>query len=188
MTSNEELEKRIEALEQEVRWLRQKLRVPAASEMPFKRNEVAKQMIKVVYPGIYIDIHNPVAGYPRNRRTLAMQHTEGQEMAVYVTSPQKVIIGVARVTGPCKHVPSSHWPYHVPIEWTIGPKPGITFKEAGLDIRPRVGDTLFSVNQASMQRIKDLLSTQADLDDGTLKLLAKRFEHFGEEQPKREAE
>jgi hypothetical protein len=57
-------------------------------------------------------------------------------------------------------------------------KPGITLAEAGLDIRPRIGDTLFSITDEKASKIFAALNSQDDLDINTLKYLAEKYKDF----------
>jgi hypothetical protein len=140
----------------------------------WKTNSVSDYMIKVVYPGIFKYIDNPTAGFPKNRRKVAEQLQSGQYMFMYATSPEKRIIGLTKVTSNVKIV-DGRWPYSVDLNWVIGPKQGISFADVGLEIRPRVGDTLYGITDEKAQEIIQALEQQPDLDNATLKYLADKY-------------
>ncbi|MEX1030282.1 MAG: hypothetical protein WDZ91_09615 [Paenibacillaceae bacterium] len=150
------------------------------SGVEYQTNTVSKYMIKLVYPGIFTSIDNLKAGFPNNRRKVAMQLKKGQFMFIYVTSPEKKIMGLASVASDCKLV-SGRWPYSVDLEWVIRPKPGITLSETGLDIRPRIGDTLFSITDEKAQEIITAINSQDDLDERTLKYLAEKYKNYNKD-------
>ncbi|MDR4144979.1 hypothetical protein [Bacillus paranthracis] len=176
-----ELLKRLEQLEGMVSDLNQRVEVlenqsedEEQNEPVWKRNGISDYMIKVVYPGIYREKDKPKAAFPNNRRKIAEKIEVGQYMFIYATSPEKKIIGLTKVTSSIKEV-GGRWPYLVDLEWVVGPKPGIRFKEAGLDIRPLPGDTLFSIADEKAQEMIALLNEQPDLDQGMLDYLAKKY-------------
>ncbi|OXS60303.1 hypothetical protein B1A99_07630 [Cohnella sp. CIP 111063] len=147
------------------------------SSSEYQTNTVSKHMIKLVYPGIFGRINEPTAGFPSNRKKVALQLAKGQFMFLYVTSPEKKIIGLTTVASECKRV-DGRWPYSVDLEWVINPKPGVTLAEVGLDIRPRVGDTLFSITDDKAHQIIAALHSQDDLDSNTLKYLFEKYKDF----------
>ncbi|MGE7828857.1 hypothetical protein [Paenibacillus sp. NPDC093718] len=139
-------------------------------------NSAGDWSIKVVYPGIYTQTHEsyPTAGFPKNRKKTAEQVTPGQMMFIYATNPVKRVIGMTRVTSTMKEV-GGQWPYSVDLEWVLGPKQGITFAEAGLDIRPRIGDTLYAITEEAAHRMIDLLEKQPDLTEETIAYLSSEY-------------
>lgn len=138
-------------------------------------------MIKLVYPGIYVQKEKPTAGFPRNRRKVANQLIPGQKMFIYATSPVKKIIGLTKIVEPMK-VLDGRWPYSVALEWEIGPKlEGVTLQEAGLDIRPRPGDTLYGITEEVAQTIIKLLQRQKDLTKEQWDLLALQYRELYKE-------
>jgi len=88
-------------------------------------------------------------------------------MFIYVTHPAKKIIGMGRVTSVMQNV-GGKWPFAVPFEWVIPPKFGISFEEAGVDIRVRVGDTLFSVDKDKAENIIEKLKSQPNLSNDNM--------------------
>lgn len=171
---------RLESLESEVEQLKMRLNelaneeVSQEDENDWKANTVSDYMIKVVYPGIFKFKNHPTAGFPKNRKKVAEQLREGQYMFMYATSPEKRIIGLTKVTSNLKIV-EGRWPYSVDLEWVIGPKQGIRFADVELNIRPRVGDTLYGITDEKAQEIIDVLNHQPDLDDTTLDYLADKY-------------
>ncbi|PLR75269.1 hypothetical protein CU633_22075 [Bacillus sp. V3-13] len=142
----------------------EKKQVPGSSIIT--RNKVGKYNLKIVYPGIFRKLDNPSAGFPKNKRPLAEKMTVGSIVFIYVTSPYKKIIGVCEPTQNMIEVESERWPYNVPLRWIVGPcSPGVSLKEASLDIRPRPGDTNFILNEEEANRVITILQKQGDIDD-----------------------
>lgn len=179
------LDERVAKLEKEVRMLKDELAaikrdMQGKEETDTQINVVDDYMIKLVYTGIYKKIKNggsTVIGFPKNRRKIAEQISVGQKMFIYVTSPVKKIIGLMKVVKEVEEStdPESRWPYIITLEWEIGPKQGITFADAGLDIRPRVGDTLYAITYDKAKEIIDLLNDQPDLPMSTIEFLANEY-------------
>lgn len=173
-----ELEKMVAELQTEVKDLRAVVsKGDDSDERDWKRNIVSDYMIKVFYPGLYCEGKEPTAGFPKNRKKTVEQIIEGQYMFAYLTSPVKKVIGLTKVTSTMKEV-GGQWPYSVDLEWVLGPKQGLTFKELGLDIRPRVGDTLYGLTDDKAQEIIKKLEEQPDLDIQTLNFLASEYAHL----------
>jgi len=177
------MEKRIETLELKVADLEQKLTDlmvklkisdELTEELEWKSNSAGEWSIKVVYPGIYQEGRTPTAGFPKNRKKTAEQVSPGQAMFVYVTSPIKKIIGMTRVVSSMKQV-GGQWPYSVDLDWVIGPKQGVSFNDVDLGIRPRIGDTLYQINEDVAQRIIKKLEEQDDLTDEMIRYLANEY-------------
>jgi len=149
------------------------------------RNQVGKYMIKMHYPGVYYrigkDAKEPLsAGFPNSKKgeQLARDVKEGYFMFVYVAKDkrERKIIGLSRVTGPMRKIGHRRWPYDVPVEMVIGPKyPGVTLKEVGIDVKPKIGDTVFEIDEEKAQEIIEALRRQPDLDDETLQQKRKRY-------------
>ncbi|MFT4413230.1 hypothetical protein ACLM5H_05140 [Fredinandcohnia humi] len=148
----------------------------AKEEVEFQSNTVDDFMIKIVYPGIFAP-HNridPKAAFPKNRKKVAEQLTPGQYMFMYATSPEKRIIGLTKIVSNMK-VMEGRWPFYVDLEWVINPKQGVKFADVGLEIRPRVGDTLFSITEEKAREIISILESQPDLDKNTLDYLGEKY-------------
>lgn len=172
------LEKMVADLQAEVKELRIIAKPNDDSDTrEWNRNVVSDYMIKVFYPGLYCEGDQPTSGFPKNRKKTSEQITPGQYMFAYLTSPVKKIIGLTKVTSSMKQV-SGQWPYSVDLEWVIGPKQGFTFNELGLDIRPRVGDTLYGLTDDKADEIIKKLKQQPDLDTQTLNFLASEYAHL----------
>lgn len=169
-----ELKKIVESLRKEVDDLKKQIINDDSSV--WRNNTVDDYMIKLVFPGIYCNIDKPTAAFPKNRRKIAEQLYPGQYMFMYVTSPVKKIIALAKVTSACKENPGSRWPYYVDLEWVIKPRTGLTLNEdCGLDIRPRPGDTLYSLSKDKANEIINKLKSQKELDENTLEYLANEY-------------
>jgi hypothetical protein len=173
-----ELEKTVKIMQQEIRELRSIITKEDEAERPWATNTVEDWMIKLVYPGIYTQKYAPTAGFPQNRRKTVAQIKPGQFMFLYATTPIKRIIGLAKVTSSMKiiNLTENRWPYSVDLEWVIGPKlDGVTLAQAGLDIRPRPGDTLYGISEDVAQEIIRLLKLQEDLTPDQLDLMARQY-------------
>jgi hypothetical protein len=175
------LERKVAALEEEMIAIKRALKL--TEEPPEDRewvsNSAGDWSIKVVYPGIYTQTHEsyPTAGFPKNRKKTAEQVSPGQRMFIYATHPIKRVIGMTKVTSSMKQV-GGQWPYSVDLEWIIGPKQGVSFAEAGLDIRPRVGDTLYAISEEAAHRLIELLEAQPDLSDETIAYLSNEYKQL----------
>ena len=172
------LEKLVEVLKEELDILKTKVeQQEVLDERGWKRNSSGDYMIKIFYPGIFSLNHRnkPIAGFPKNRKKLSKEIKVGQYMFIYVTSPIKKIIGLGKVISIMQTV-VGNWPYAVPFEWVIKPKSGISFEEAGIDIRVRVGDTLFSLDKDKADKIIEKLCSQLDMSDSTMDYLNDNFE------------
>lgn len=169
----ERLEKIVEGLKKEISTLKKELN--PISDNEWRNNTVDDYMIKLFFPGIYGHLDNPTAGFPKNRRGVSEKLYPGQYMFIYVTSPVKKIVGLAKVVSTVKENPGSRWPYYVELEMVIKPRAGVTLSECGLDIRPRPGDTLYSISKNKANEIIDKLKSQDELDQSTLNFLANEY-------------
>lgn len=176
------LEVRVDKLEKEVRLLKDELvllkrEIQGKEETDTQTNVVDDYMIKLVYTGIYSKIRNggsTIIGFPKNRRKLAEQISVGQNMFIYVTSPVKKIIGLMKVIKGVEEA-AGRWPYIITVTWEIGPKQGISFSDVGLQIRPRVGDTLYAITDDKAKELISLLKGQPDLPQSTIDYLADEY-------------
>ncbi len=179
------LEQRVEKLEAEMKALRDdfsllKKEVKGKEDNEYQINVVDDYMIKLVYTGIYNKIKESTdleIGFPKNRKKLAQEISVGQKMFIYVTSPVKKVIGLMTVIEGMKESgdSNSRWPYNIRLEWEIGPKQGVSFSDIGLPIRPRVGDTLYSIDLERAKEIINLLNQQEDLSDNNIDFLSKEY-------------
>ena len=112
--------------------------------------------------------------FPKNRRTVAVNMQPGTKCLLYLTSPIKRIVGATIITGtvedgekkwPDHAKEFARWPYVVPHE-LITPtlKTGLTLEEAGIDFRPRPGDTFKALNKETFDEILALLVEQDEYD------------------------
>lgn len=111
--------------------------------------------------------------FPKNRYNIAKSMRSGMFCLIYLTHPIKRIVTVTKVTGTievgAKQWPSQEqefprWPYVVPHEQVMGFKEGLTLKDAGLDFRPRPGDTYFKLDKETFNKIANTLKQQPDYD------------------------
>ncbi|NNU78755.1 hypothetical protein [Clostridium estertheticum] len=168
----------IDILKEEINIIKTKVtKQEEIDDKGWKRNSSGDYMIKILYPDIFLNANrnNPSAGFPRTRKKLSQEIQVGQLMFIYVTNPIKKIIGMGRVTSIMQDNVGSKWPFTIPFEWVIKPKSGISFKEAGVDIRVRVGDTLFSLDKNKADIILDKLKSQPDLDDSIMDYISMEF-------------
>lgn len=113
--------------------------------------------------------------FPKNRYNIAKSMESGMLCLIYLTHPIKRIVTVTEITGtieegakewPCQEHEYPRWPYVVPHKQVMGFKEGLTLKEAGLDFRPRPGDTYLKLDKESFDRIVNTLKEQPDYDWG----------------------
>lgn len=182
-----DLDKRIGKLERVVEGLVKEINILKKQygdndDNEWRNNTVDDYMIKLFYPGIYCQKDNPTAGFPKNRRGISEKIYPGQYMFIYVASPIKKIVGLTKVTSTVKENVGSRWPYYVDLEWIIKPRNGVSFKECGLDIRPRPGDTLYAINKDKAKEIINKLEAQKELDNSTIDYLANEYRHIYDEK------
>lgn len=137
--------------------------------------------IKLVYPAFYHEIcagHEEFkVGFPKFKRKLAKKVESGHLFFVYVTSPEKWIIGLGRVVDPARELEGEHKrPYQVSLKWVVGPKSvGVKFTDADLIIKPRIGDSLYALEMKDALRIIERLRK---LPDATSEDLEKRAQLY----------
>lgn len=111
--------------------------------------------------------------FPKNRYNIAKSMRPGMLCLIYLTHPIKRIVTATKITGtieagakqwPNQEQEFPRWPYVVPHEQIMGFKEGLTFKEAGLDLRPRPGDTYFKLDKETFEKIAAALQVQPDYD------------------------
>lgn len=176
------LELRVEKLEAEILELKKEIaRINKGSDdKEYQINVVDDYMIKLVYTGVYSKIKRNTSleiGFPKNRKKLAENISVGQKMFVYVTSPVKKIIGLMTVSRAMQTSkdPNGRWPYNIELTWEIGPKQGVSFNDIGLPIRPRVGDTLYSIDIDKANEIIKQLKKQDDLSESNIDFLSNEY-------------
>lgn len=111
--------------------------------------------------------------FPKNRYNIAKSMRPGMLCLIYLTHPIKKIVTVTEITGTIEDGASEwanqeneypRWPYVVPHKRTMGYKEGLTLKEAGIDFRPRPGDTYLNLDKETFDRIVNTLQEQPDYD------------------------
>ena len=111
--------------------------------------------------------------FPKNRYNIAKSMQPGMMCLIYLTHPIKRIVTVTKITGtieagakkwPNQEQEYPRWPYVVPHKKTVGFKEGLTLKEAGIDFRPRPGDTYLNLDKETFDRIVNTLQEQPDYD------------------------
>jgi hypothetical protein len=111
--------------------------------------------------------------FPKNRYNIAKSMQAGMLCLIYLTHPIKRIITVTEITGtietgakewPDQEREYPRWPYVVSHKQTLGFKEGLTLKEAGIDFRPRPGDTYLKLDKETFDKIVNTLKEQPDYD------------------------
>jgi len=111
--------------------------------------------------------------FPKNRYNMAKSMQPGMMCLIYLTYPVKRIVTVTEITGtieegarkwPKQEAEYPRWPYVVSHKRTMGFKEGLTLKEAGIDFRPRPGDTYLKLDKDTFERIAGILKEQPDYD------------------------
>jgi hypothetical protein len=143
----------------------------AEKESPcIKHNEVGVPFsIKLMPAAFYheIDLYTGQfqVRFPESKANLAVRLDPGDYIFVYVMAPEKRVIGLATVVEPASFVnDDDRWPYRLVAEWEIGPKfEGLTFQDLGIKVRPRIGDTIYSIHSDKAMDIADALRGLPDL-------------------------
>lgn len=132
--------------------------------------------VKLVYPNFYseIDLEEKAfkVGFPRSKRKMASKVESGHLFFIYVTAPEKWIIGLGRVLGGVKEDKNQGTgrPYQAEVEWVIGPKNvGVRFLDVDLFVKPRIGDSLYALDNKSALRIIERLRQLPDATEDDLK-------------------
>jgi len=111
--------------------------------------------------------------FPKNRHNIAKSMQPGMLCLIYLTHPIKRIVTVTKITGtieagakqwPNQESEFPRWPYVVPHETIMGFKEGLSLKDAGLDFRPRPGDTYLKLDKQTFNKIVKTLQEQPDYD------------------------
>jgi hypothetical protein len=138
--------------------------------------------VKLVYPTLYgsLDVGIPffTVSFPSAKEKLAKKVREGARFFIYVTSPVRRVIGLAEAMGPAEYRgdDSPSRPWVVPMEWTIGPKAiGVSFKDIGLTVKARPGDSVYAVPAETGKRLTRALRKLGDLDQEEVARLRTRF-------------
>lgn len=160
---------------------------PMAETPLIRHNQLGEvYSVKLVYPGFYLAMMpnglTTVVGFPVTKERLAKRVTPGHMFFIYVTSPERRIIGMAQATGPAEFAPEKDFkrPWSVDLAWVIGPKmPGVQFTEIGLQIKARVGDSTYSITDEVASAIIERLQDMDDLGSVELSRLKERYRMFG---------
>jgi hypothetical protein len=144
--------------------------------------------VKLVYPGFYneIDLDSKTfsVGFPKSKRALADKVEIGHLFFIYVTAPEKWIIGLARVLRPAIESQNQNCkrPLKVPMEWVVGPKrAGVKFVDVDLVVRPRIGDSLYAIG---LQDALRLLRRLRELPDVTSDDLERKIATYSKITPR----
>jgi hypothetical protein len=141
--------------------------------------------IKLVHPGYYLtlkpgDLVTTIRFYMTKER-LAKRVRPGHLLFVYVTAPEKRIVGMAQVVEPAEFLPEKDYkrPWSVKMAWVIGPKSGgVSFADIGFNVKPRIGDSTYGITQEVAAAIIEKLQEMKDLDEGGLAVLKQRYGMF----------
>ena len=141
--------------------------------------------IKLVYPDFYLGLdlgsQSCWVGFPTAKERLAKQVESGHCFFVYVTAPERRVIGAAQAMGPARYEPQRDYqrPWQVELAWLIGPKtPGLKFQDIGLQVKSRVGDSCYSVTEEVASVIVERLSEMEDLGASELERKQRRYGMF----------
>jgi hypothetical protein len=123
-----------------------------------------------------------MVGFPTSKERLAKRVPPGHLFFVYVTSPERRVIGMGQVAGPAEFSPEKDFkrPWSISLAWVIGPKmPGLQFSDIGLQIKARVGDSTYSISDEVAAAIIDRLQDMEDIGSTELGRLKERYRMFG---------
>lgn len=141
--------------------------------------------IKLVYPGFYLGMSTreltTTIGFPLSKERLAKRVQPGHLFFIYVTSPERKVIGLAQSTGHAVFTPEQDFkrPWSVQLAWLIGPKsPGVGFADIGLQVKARIGDTTYSITDEVAAALIDRLQDMSDLSSLELSRLKDRYRLF----------
>lgn len=156
-------------------------------ETPLLRhNQVGEPYsIKLVYPGFYLGMEAGDAtctvGFPAIKERLAKRVQIGHLLFIYVTSPERRIIGMAQASGPAEFLPERDpkRPWSLTLAWVIGPKsPGVKFADIGLQVKARVGDSTYSITDEVAAAIIARLQDMEELGPAELEKAKERYRMF----------
>ncbi|PKM82846.1 MAG: hypothetical protein CVU89_01530 [Firmicutes bacterium HGW-Firmicutes-14] len=111
--------------------------------------------------------------FPKKRYNIAKSMQPGMLCLIYLAHPIKRVVTVTEITGtieegalkwPNQEQEYPRWPYVVPHKQIVGFKEGLTLKEAGIDFRPRPGDTYLQLDKETFDRVVNTLKEQPDYD------------------------
>lgn len=141
--------------------------------------------IKLVYPGFYLGMSTreltTTIGFPLSKERLAKRVLPGHLFFIYVTSPERKVIGLAQASGHAVFEPEQDFrrPWSVQLVWLIGPKsPGVGFADIGLQVKARIGDTTYAITDEVAAALIDRLQDMADLSSLELSRLKEKYRLF----------
>ena len=141
--------------------------------------------VKLVYPGFYLAMRHEdttcTVGFPAVKERLAKRITPGHLFFIYVTSPERRLIGMAQASGPAEFAPERDFkrPWALDLHWVIGPKsPGVQFSDIGLQVKARVGDSTYSITEEVAAAIIERLQGMDDLGPAELEKQKERYRMF----------
>jgi hypothetical protein len=138
--------------------------------------------IKLVYPAFYqsLDVGIPYCtiGFPTSKERLARKVQKGTNFFIYITTPVRRVIGLARAMGPAEYRGDVDpmRPFVVTLEWMVGPKAdGVSFADVGLEIRARTGDSVYAIPPEIGVEFVERLQGLCDLDQAEVESLRERY-------------
>ena len=153
-------------------------------ESPYIRhNEIGTLFsIKLVSPAFYHDLDIGSGRFrvkfSKTKANLAARLEPGDYLFIYVMAPEKKIIGLATVVeSAIFDSEGGRWPWRLIAEWEIGPKQtGLTFRDLGIKVRPRIGDTIYSLNSGKAMEVVEDLRVLPDLTLEGLESFRSRYD------------
>lgn len=122
-----------------------------------------------------------VIGFPLTKEKLAKKVQPGHLFFIYVTSPERSIIGMGQAGSHAVFSPETDYkrPWIVELVWVIGPKtPGVRFADIGLQVRARVGDTTYAITGEVASAIIDRLQDMGNFSSADLARQKERYRMF----------
>ena len=161
-------------------------RAPGGESPLIRHNHLGESYsIKLVYPGFYLSINHrdltSMIGFPLAKEKLAKKVQPGHLFFIYVTSPERRVIGLAQAVSAAMFTPERDYrrPWTVDLVWVLGPKmPGIQFTDIGLQIKARVGDSTYSITDEVAAVLIDRLQDMASLSQMELARQRERYRMF----------
>lgn len=142
--------------------------------------------IKLVYPGFYMSLTprglTATVGFPLSKEKLAKKVQPGHLFFIYVTSPERRVIGLAQAASSAVFAPEKDYrrPWQVDLVWVLGPKmPGVQFTDIGLQVKSRVGDSTYSITDEVAAALVDRLQDMPGLSAMELAKQKERYQLYG---------
>lgn len=141
--------------------------------------------IRLVHPSFLLTLEpggpTCTVDFPAAKERLAKKIWFQHLFFIYLTSPERRVIGMAQPATPVEFVPERNprRPWVLELAWVIGPKsPGVQFCDVGLELRPRIGDNLCPIAEETAAAFIDRLNGMADLDAKELARLKLKYQKF----------